>query len=364
MQEIRALTSLRGLAALYVSLLHFSTAAERHCVTTIPALAPRGHLAVDFFFVLSGFIMAYTYTQEFERLGYLRALPSFLVKRGARLLPLHWFVTLLLLLYTLWVAPGFDVGPEPAFHTLHPVRDVALNLLLLQGIGFAPNMNGPSWSISVEMFAYFTFPFFLLLSASKHTIVRWASLALALLILVLTALQNHELSLNTVETSVGWTIARGFTEFFLGMITYRVFAQGKGVTWISKDVFTLFFFVIAAAMMVIRLWDLVAVLAFPIIILGVAHNRGRVTTILEQRFFYFLGTISFSLYLIHYPIAYLELQLLTHLHQELLSKAAALLIAVVGAFSIIPLAWVTFVLIERPGRSAIRAIGEQLKPRS
>ena len=60
MKEINALTSLRGIAALAVVLQHFSATAQKHCDVTIPSLAPHGYMAVDFFFVLSGFIMSYT----------------------------------------------------------------------------------------------------------------------------------------------------------------------------------------------------------------------------------------------------------------------------------------------------------------
>ena len=68
-QEIRALTALRGIAALAVALQHFSAAAQDAASGWIPSLAPHGYMAVDFFFVLSGFIMAYTYADGFERLG-------------------------------------------------------------------------------------------------------------------------------------------------------------------------------------------------------------------------------------------------------------------------------------------------------
>src|SRR5689334_22075178 len=67
--ELRALTSLRGIAAMAVVLQHFSATAQEHCRVAIPSLVPHGYVAVDFFFVLSGFIMAYTYLASFEQSG-------------------------------------------------------------------------------------------------------------------------------------------------------------------------------------------------------------------------------------------------------------------------------------------------------
>jgi len=88
MNEIKALTSLRGIAAMVVVMQHFSTTAQRHAAVNIPSLVPHGYMAVDLFFVLSGFIMAYTYHADFALRGNL-AMPSFLLKRAARILPLN-----------------------------------------------------------------------------------------------------------------------------------------------------------------------------------------------------------------------------------------------------------------------------------
>ena len=71
--EIRALTSLRGIAAMAVVMQHFSATAQRHSLTTIPSLIPHGYIAVELFFVLSGFIMAYTYLPARRRLWLLFA---------------------------------------------------------------------------------------------------------------------------------------------------------------------------------------------------------------------------------------------------------------------------------------------------
>ncbi|HYZ61677.1 MAG TPA: acyltransferase family protein, partial [Acetobacteraceae bacterium] len=68
-RELKSLTALRGVAAMAVVLQHFSATAQEYCRVTIPSLVPHGYVAVDFFFVLSGFIMAYTYLDSFRQRG-------------------------------------------------------------------------------------------------------------------------------------------------------------------------------------------------------------------------------------------------------------------------------------------------------
>ena len=74
--ELTALTSLRGIAAIAVVLQHFAATAQSNASGWIPSPVPHGYMAVDFFFVLSGFIMSYTYLAGFETLGW-RAMDRF-----------------------------------------------------------------------------------------------------------------------------------------------------------------------------------------------------------------------------------------------------------------------------------------------
>lgn len=296
--------------------------------------------------------MAYSYAKDFHQRGLANAMPSFLLKRFARVMPLHFFMTVTLLLYTLYVSPTFIGGEAPAFNSATPVRDVVMNLFLLHGLGLAPNMNAPSWSISVEMFAYLLFPIFLLLVFNRNSLIRWMCTVITVFLLIFTAVQQPQLGLATSD--VKFTLIRGFTEFILGLVAYRIYSLRTKAIFFGSDKFIFALTGIAGAMMLGRLWDLVAVFTFPFIILGIAHNRGIVTKLLIHRLPYFLGVISFSLYLIHSPLAYLELQTLKYFHPALLTKPIALLCAATGALSIIPLAWIVYKAIEFPGRELIR----------
>jgi peptidoglycan/LPS O-acetylase OafA/YrhL len=140
MKEIKALTSLRGIAAMLVVMQHFSTTAERHATGPIPSLVPHGYMAVDLFFVLSGFIMAYTYRADFALRGNL-AMPSFLLKRAARILPLNTVVVITIVLAR--ILSSLVLGSNIFYGSTNLAYDTTCNLLLLQGLGVGLNLNGP-----------------------------------------------------------------------------------------------------------------------------------------------------------------------------------------------------------------------------
>jgi peptidoglycan/LPS O-acetylase OafA/YrhL len=153
--ELRVLTSLRGVAALAVVAMHFSATAQTLASASIPSLVRRGHMAVDFVFVLSGFIMSYTYAASFVS-GRRGAYVDFLACRVARILPLYMFV---IVLVTAAAAVNcFLTGANIFFYNQAFFPDFLGNLLLLPGLGLGANFNGPSWSISTEMVAYLLFP--------------------------------------------------------------------------------------------------------------------------------------------------------------------------------------------------------------
>ncbi|MDP9096087.1 MAG: acyltransferase, partial [Pseudomonadota bacterium] len=162
--ELKALTSLRGLAAIAVVLQHFSSTAQRNASGWIPSIVPHGYMAVDFFFVLSGFIMSYTYLTGFEALG-LRAFGPFLWKRVARIFPLGIAITLIVVALGQLVAP---FGLTGLFYSLPNGAGlgsmIAINLLHLQGLMPEYNLNDPSWSVSVELGAYLLFPILIYLN--------------------------------------------------------------------------------------------------------------------------------------------------------------------------------------------------------
>ena len=114
-------------------------------------LAGRGYLAVDLFFVLSGFVMALSYGPAFGERFSLRVFAAFLWRRVARLYPLYGTILVARLVYTGLRYGRFDL-PRPwiAAPLAHPWTAIPANVLLVQSWGLAPSSIGPAWSISTE----------------------------------------------------------------------------------------------------------------------------------------------------------------------------------------------------------------------
>jgi peptidoglycan/LPS O-acetylase OafA/YrhL len=163
-KTLHALTSLRFVAALLV----FSW----HCVPTraVSVTFSFGYIGVAFFFLLSGFILTYTYHEAFRERLRPEAIRAFYVARIARVYPLH------LATMPLMIACLVYCGSSPLWNDAEPqtrLQAVAAQAVLLQSwipvgaIYFGA--NGPAWSISCEAFFYAVFPLaaFILLRAFR-----------------------------------------------------------------------------------------------------------------------------------------------------------------------------------------------------
>jgi peptidoglycan/LPS O-acetylase OafA/YrhL len=348
MQEIKSLTSLRGIAALAVVMQHFSATAEKHSAVSIPSLVPHGYLAVDFFFVLSGYIMCYTYLAAFQRQG-VAAYGPFLLRRAVRLLPLNIFVTLALLL--LGWASVQGLGRNIFFGDVG-WGDVIANLLMLQGLGVGVNMNGPAWSVSAEFLAYLAFPLLVACTFRKGSALAWVAATLALAGLLGVALSMPRLGLAAEDPLRGGL--RCLTEFTLGMLAYRVSNTGhKLATWLGRDPVTAAVLLAVPVLLVLRV-DFLAALIFPVVVVAAAQNHGHVDRALARPVLHWLGVISYSIYLIHNAFRPAALTALQALHPQPLGFAPALLFALAASLAVVPFAWLTYRWVELPSREWLR----------
>ena len=189
-QEIRALTALRGIAAMAVVLQHYSASVQAFANQTIPSLAPHGYMAVDFFFVLSGFIMAYTYADTFQANGW-RAYPDFIARRVARIWPLQVMVVLALVAVGL-IELAFGNRPKLLSSPTYGL-DIAANILMLQGFGIGENLNGPSGTVSQELGAYALFPLLLIIAMNRRRSIAAVGIGLSIALICWEAAQEPRL---------------------------------------------------------------------------------------------------------------------------------------------------------------------------
>jgi peptidoglycan/LPS O-acetylase OafA/YrhL len=278
MRQLPSLTPLRGIAALTV-LIHHLAAGPHDPV--LPRFFLRGHLGVDLFFMLSGFVLAHVHLQTFLGEISWRTVGAFLWVRFARVYPMHFVVTLVL------VAAGGAASLSAG--------DVVANLVLMQVPWHVAIINEPSWSLSAELYAYLLFPFLALWLWRRDD-----RLAGALSFLLLIALEALAVAVSgdLRGASDGWpALARGLIEFTLGVLAYRSFHDAQRSAWWQSDV------ALAAVVAALALAfayspdDGVVVAVFPLLLLAAVGNAGIATRLLNAAPLRRLGDVSYSLYL-------------------------------------------------------------------
>lgn len=313
--RLPSLTALRGLAALWVVLYHFSVQCLPH-LDAVPHtyLIHKGYLAVDFFFVLSGFVMTHVYHRAFAE-SVTRHYRGFLVARVARIYPLHLMV--LLLFVATVVAAQFSAGRLP--HSLHDapwrgpysVAAFIANLFMLQGLNAGEwSWNYPAWSISVEFVAYLFFPFALPLiwrasGAAKAAIVIAIVASLALL-----ALLTRD---NFDQWDGPITLLRCLPEFALGTFlycAYRALPRGSivGRDWVAFGILALVVVCLHAGAP-----DLLVTGLFAVLVLAAVVNTGAFSRLVNIAPLIWLGEISYSLYLLHGFVQFVVDKMLGHI---------------------------------------------------
>jgi peptidoglycan/LPS O-acetylase OafA/YrhL len=191
--EISALTSLRGVAALTVLIFHVT-----------PDF--RSYLAVDLFFLLSGFVLTYVYREiELTRQSYF----NFLKARLARIYPVH-LMMLVVLLPMLDTRPDFSSG------------GLLSSLLLMQSPWHSICWNYASWSISAEWHSYLLFPILVINYRTRSNKILLVTLAVCAGVVGLTGLILG--SGNISNTIV--VLLRCLPEFISGIVLYFLLERG------------------------------------------------------------------------------------------------------------------------------------------
>lgn len=365
------MTGLRGVAAFLVATYHFcpSNTIPPNTISdaAISNFVGKGYLWVDLFFVLSGFLMGLNYGHLFEAGWSLRRWLDFLIRRFARVYPLYIVLVAATLLYTAFTYGSFQGShPAPAVGFDRPFVAIAANVLLIQSWGLAGSVDGVAWSLSTEWAAYLLFPFlaWLALFGTRRTGLATALLVAAVVIgtVGLTAHDGayHSGPLDAYDGRTVEPILRCFGGFVLGLLMYRASRSDRVLAWASSDV-TLGVAVAAlVAGFAAGLNDLVVYPLFAILVLGLYGNRGRVGWLFGCRPVYWLGLVSYSLYLLH---SYLLVprNWLSRCLQGVLSPAAAQVAADVTACAVLLiLSGLAYRLIEEPGRKWMRRFGKAL----
>lgn len=309
---LTTLTPLRGIAALIVVVFHSNLQVVSFIPISQPHVITSGWLWVDFFFVLSGFILCYVYADNFKDSVNAPAYWKYIKARFARVYPLH-LVTMLWCLVCALIIIHYATGFHPFFRDMFDPMSAIPSLVLTQSLGLyisAP-LNTPSWSLSTEWWMYMVFPlvipYFYRLRSVGKVLTLIGIVALFLLVKyglgpVGRPFPGGSPSLNVI-TDFG--IFRCMAGFFLGMFLFTLYRESMGYYFFRRSwVFALFFCGSLVAMQ-FGVEDILVVAIFPFIILSAAYNMTTVKRILELPFLQRLGDWSFSIYMVHVPIIYL-----------------------------------------------------------
>jgi peptidoglycan/LPS O-acetylase OafA/YrhL len=293
--HLDALTGIRGVAAWMVVLYHVRLSLTDLLPGWSIAAMAKGYLAVDLFFMLSGFVLWYNYADKLRREG-IPGAGRFLWRRVARVWPLHLFVLAVFVLFA--TALVFN-GRSSADY---PFSELPLHVFLMQCWGLTPQLawNNPAWSISTEFAAYLLFPF---LVWALHWERRASALLLGAAALLLGALfalfaANGFDNLGAEISRFG--VWRCLLEFATGNLLCVLWQRCRAARLAGPGAALAAIAALGTGLGLGLPETAFVPLCFACGLLALALDRGTVAKALGRGVVLYLGEISYSTYLAHF----------------------------------------------------------------
>ena len=308
--RIEQLTFTRYIAALTVVFFHYGATVFPANLPWLNPIMAAGPIAVSYFYVLSGFIMAIAYYRAGEQQQRPFDTRRYWWARVARIYPVYLLALLLMIL-----AKYHSAGSEPF--------TVALSLSMLQAWipGYPLTLNAPGWSLSVEAFFYLCFPLLILL-VKRHHLTHLSFAAAGLWVVTQT---GHTLLLNSeyytprglLHDMIYYNPLMHLNTFLIGFIAGAWLQEGKLQRLASPNLNTLALLsvaLLAMALLVVRQplmthsgiqFDYTNGLIAPLFLLFIvllALNTGKISALLQHPWLVLLGEASFSLYILQKPL--------------------------------------------------------------
>ena len=365
-QRYEILDGLRGVAALIVIIFHFfelySLGEPKNQIIN------HGYLAVDFFYVLSGFVIGYAYDDRWDRMSYW----DFYKRRLIRLHPMVIAGSIVGVCY-------YFLGESPTCPNIENVKPyfffltIIMNFLMIpapnemdiRGWGETNSFNGPNWTLTYE---YIINILYSLVIRRLHTIIV-AILTLLSALLTLNLGLNFDIfnvmqervsskytfiggwSLTSCELCVGFT--RLFYPFFAGYLVYRLKIKiNIPYSFIVCSLILIFFLCLQRVGndeydFVNGIYEsLVIILIFPIVIIIGAGDNTKIEIIIK--ICKFLGELSYPIYITHYPIIYANSAWVSfHINDSLFNK---IIVSIGSVFIMVFNAYALIELYDKPIR--------------
>ncbi|BCW89533.1 hypothetical protein sos41_26990 [Alphaproteobacteria bacterium SO-S41] len=336
-----ALDAWRGVAALAVALYRLQADGVFYALPFVR----NSYLFVDFFFVLSGFVIAYAY------LGKLtdgRSTAVFAIRRFGRVWPLH----IAMLLAFVALEASHLLRGEAAFQGAKAPWTILPELALLHGLGFTglTDWNSPAWSISTEFWTYLIFAAVALSFRRQMAIACFTIVTFSMAALV-------ALSPTGMDVTFDYGMLRCLAGFFAGVATFLVWrAIHEGVALKRGTATALECAAILAVIAFVSFAGIgplsfAAPLVFAPAVLLFAFEAGALSRAMLTRPFQALGEWSYAIYMTAYFIAlFFNLKLVPRLEGLPMD-----LVAVAYLATVIIASWLAFRLIETPTRRFFNA---------
>jgi peptidoglycan/LPS O-acetylase OafA/YrhL len=298
-EKILYLESLRGIAALCVVLFH-----ARHYDSFLKnsLFIDNSGLMVDFFFVLSGFVIAFSY---YDKLYSFRDLFNFQIKRFLRLYPLHLLMLLVFTFITLirnYYITSFGLEADYQGSTGNNFNAFMHNLFLTHSF-FVEDLtfNGQSWSISTEFYTYLIFGF-ILVFFRKNLYLLCTVLVISIIIASFGVYSIHDptyLTIKNVTNGLGG-ISRCIYSFFIGSILFLITRHNNFVVMNLFQYVSLFICIAFMSSADLYMEFLIAPILFGTLIFSLINSKHSILKrFLNNKLLVYLGTISYGLYMIH-----------------------------------------------------------------
>lgn len=293
-----------------------------------------GGLAVPIFFMMSGAIFTRNY--QYKISNKLISAKDFVARRIARLYPLHFITLILVALLQFFI---FELISKFFIYDINDLKHFFLNVFFISHWGFESgnSFNAPVWSVSHEIFLYLIF--FILCVFSRY--INFSLLSIGLVIFGIPFLSKVFHS----------PLLKSAFAFFVGVVIYKVisliFAHfGSRLIKLGLVVSAISFFAFTGHYFESRGLPLGPVGPI-ILVLGLAIDLGLPENMLSKKLNWieFLGGISYSTYLWHFPIQ-LSLVLFSLLIVELDFSSSTILFTYVALVLLISI--LSFLFVERP----------------
>lgn len=295
--HFRVLDGWRGLAALLVALFHLNLYSAIYPLDFVR----NGYLFVDFFFVLSGFVITYSYADRLTTLGDWGA---FAIRRFGRLWPLHAVVLLAFVAAEGAKAVMASRGASfylPPFTGANSLDTLPINLVFGQSFGLIQHLtwNPPSWSICAEFWTYLVFAMVLVVSSTWLARFRYAALALVVLVLAASVSIFLLFSQHGMDASYDLGLVRCLYGFLVGHLTYRLFQVTPKAALDSRfpELAMLIVIVEYVSMAGRSDYSFFAPLVFAAVVFVFAFEAGPVSRLMSNKVNDWLGKVSYSIYM-------------------------------------------------------------------